>query len=41
VVKDAESFWDEVAAKSPRAARVVQVYKDYTAVMNKVGYPYR
>lgn len=41
VVKDAEGFWDEVAAKSPRAARVVKAYKDYSAVMDKVGYPYR
>lgn len=41
VIKDAESFWNETAAKSPRAARVVQVYKDYAAIMNKVGYPYR
>ena len=41
VVKDAEEFWDEMAAISPRAARVVQIYKDYTKVMQKAGVPYR
>ena len=41
VVKDAEEFWDEMASISPRAAKVVQVFKDYTAVMEKVGVPYR
>jgi len=41
VVKDAEEFWDEMAAISPRAARVVQIYKDYTKVMEKAGVPYR
>ena len=34
-------FWDEVAETSPRAARVVQVFKDYAAVMSKAGRPYR
>ena len=41
VVKDAEEFWDELASISPRTAKVVQAYKDYTAVMEKVGVPYR
>lgn len=41
VVKDAEEFWDEIASISPRAARVVQIFKDYTAVMEQVGVPYR
>lgn len=41
VEKDAESFWDEVASSSPRAGRIVQTFKDYTAVMEKAGYPYR
>ena len=41
VVKDAEEFWDELASISPRTAKVVQAYKDYTQVMEKVGVPYR
>lgn len=41
VVKDAEEFWDDLAGISPRTARVVQAYKDYTAVMEKAGVPYR
>ena len=41
VVKDAEEFWDDVASISPRAAKVVQIFKDYTAVMEKAGVPYR
>ncbi|MGF1625269.1 MAG: TRAP transporter substrate-binding protein [Alphaproteobacteria bacterium] len=34
-------FWDEVAETSPRAARVVQIFKDYAEVMSKAGRPYR
>ena len=41
VVKDAEEFWDEVAASSPRAGRVVDIFKKYNEVMEKVGVPYR
>ncbi len=41
VVKDAEEFWDELASISDRTARVVQAYKDYAKVMEKVGVPYR
>jgi TRAP-type mannitol/chloroaromatic compound transport system substrate-binding protein len=41
VEKDAESFWDEAAASSPRAARIVEKLKEYTAVMEKAGFPYR
>jgi TRAP-type mannitol/chloroaromatic compound transport system substrate-binding protein len=41
VVKDAEGFWDEVAASSPRSAKVVQAFKDYAHTMEKAGYPYR
>lgn len=41
VVKDAESFWDEVAGSSERAGRVVQIFKDYAANMEAAGYPYR
>ena len=35
------AFWDEVAAESERKAKVVQILKDYTAVMEKAGAPYR
>ena len=41
VVKDAEGFWDEVAASSPRAGKVVEIFKKYAANMEKAGYPYR
>jgi TRAP-type mannitol/chloroaromatic compound transport system substrate-binding protein len=41
VVADSAEFWDEMAAISPRAARVVQIYKDYSAIMEKAGVPYR
>ena len=41
VVKDSVEFWDELASISPRTAKVVQAYKDYSAVMAKAGVPYR
>jgi TRAP-type mannitol/chloroaromatic compound transport system substrate-binding protein len=41
VVKDAEGFWDEVAAQGDRPKRVVEAFKKYAAVMEKAGYPYR
>jgi hypothetical protein len=41
VIADSAGFWDEVAAASPRSAKVVQAFKDYAAVMEKAGYPYR
>ena len=41
VVKDAEGFWDELASASPRAARVIEIFKKYNATMEKVGVPYR
>ena len=41
VVKDAEEFWEEVASSSPRAARVVKIFKEYSEVMHKAGVPYR
>ena len=37
----AQEYWDELAKKSPRSAKVVQIFKDYTEVMNKAGPPYR
>ena len=41
VVSDADAFWDEIAAASPRSAKVVQAFKDYKANMEAAGYPYR
>ena len=34
-------FWDEIAAQTPRSAKVVKILKDYTGVMSKAGRPYR
>jgi TRAP-type mannitol/chloroaromatic compound transport system substrate-binding protein len=42
VVEDAAlKFWDEIAAKSPRNARVVKILKEYAETMKKAGPPYR
>ncbi len=41
VVTDSQAFWDEVAASSPRAGKVVQAFKKYAETMEKAGYPYR
>ncbi len=41
VEAEALKFWDEVAQKSPRSAKVVQIFKDYAEVMEKAGRPYR
>jgi TRAP-type mannitol/chloroaromatic compound transport system substrate-binding protein len=38
---DAIEFWKEVEGSSPRAGRVVQALRTYTATMEKAGYPYR
>ncbi len=41
-VEDAAlKFWDEIAAKSPRSAKVVKIFKEYNATMGKAGPPYR
>ena len=37
----AREFWDEIAAQSETKARVVQIFKDYNATMQKAGRPYR
>lgn len=37
----AREFWDEIAAESETKAKVVQIFKDYNAVMDKAGRPYR
>lgn len=41
VVSDAAGFWDEIAASSDRAGRVVEAFKTYSDTMEKAGYPYR
>lgn len=41
VEEQAVQFWDEVAAQSPRNARVVEILKKYNADMQKAGPPYR
>ncbi len=41
VEDEAPKFWDEIAAKSPRSAKVVQILKDYNETMRKAGPPYR
>jgi TRAP-type mannitol/chloroaromatic compound transport system substrate-binding protein len=38
---EARKFWDEVAAKSPRCAKVVDILKQYALTMEKAGAPYR
>ncbi len=41
VIKDAEGFWDELASRNDRAARVIEIFKKYNKVMDKAGVPYR
>jgi TRAP-type mannitol/chloroaromatic compound transport system substrate-binding protein len=41
VEDEALKFWDEIAAKSPRCAKVVQILKDYNKAMADAGPPYR
>ncbi len=41
VEQEALKFWDEIAAKSPRTARVVKILKEYVATMERAGPPYR
>lgn len=41
VVKDAEEFWDDIAKISPRCEKVVKIFKEYNATMEKAGFPYR
>ncbi|HSO47169.1 MAG TPA: C4-dicarboxylate ABC transporter, partial [Rhizobiaceae bacterium] len=42
--KDVEAaalkFWDEIAAESELKAKVIQIFKDYNAIINKAGFPY-
>ncbi|RCW28313.1 secreted protein [Ciceribacter lividus] len=41
VEEKAFAFWDEIAKQSERNAKVVKILKDYQAVMQKAGQPYR
>ncbi len=41
VEEAAAIYWDKIALKSDRSAKVVKILKDYSAVMNKAGNPYR
>ena len=37
----AMKFWDEIAAELETKAKVVQIFKQYNANMQKAGRPYR
>ena len=41
VENEAVKFWDEIATTSERAGKVVQIFRDYNALMQKAGRPYR
>ncbi|MBN9024005.1 MAG: twin-arginine translocation signal domain-containing protein [Rhizobiales bacterium] len=41
VEDEALKFWDEIAAQTPRNAKVVEILKAYNAQMEKAGPPYR
>lgn len=41
VEDEALIFWDEIAKKSPRSAKVIKIFKEYAATMAKAGPPYR
>ena len=41
VEDEALTFWDEIAQTSPRAARVIEIFKEYNAAMARAGRPYR
>ncbi len=41
VEDEAHKFWEEIAKTSPRCARVVEIFKQYNALMEKAGPPYR
>lgn len=41
VEKAAHKFWDELAKQSETKAKVVKIFKEYNAVMEKAGRPYR
>ncbi len=41
VEDEAHKFWEEIAKTSPRCAKVVEIFKNYNALMEKAGPPYR
>ncbi|MNR04747.1 hypothetical protein D3C85_1207360 [compost metagenome] len=41
VEDEARKFWDEIAKTSPRCAKVIEIFKQYNALMEKAGPPYR
>ena len=41
VEDEAQSFWNEISAESPRSAKIVEILKHYNATMRKAGPPYR
>jgi TRAP-type mannitol/chloroaromatic compound transport system substrate-binding protein len=41
VEEAAQAFWDEIAESGEVQARVVQIFRDYNAVMREAGRPYR
>jgi len=41
VEDEARKFWEEIAKTSPRCAKVVEIFKQYNALMDKAGPPYR
>ena len=41
VEEAAYKYWDEIAATSPRRARVVAIFKEYIETMKEAGPPYR
>ena len=41
VEAEARQFWDEIAERSPRCARVVATLREYNATMEQAGPPYR
>jgi hypothetical protein len=41
VEDEALKFWDEIAKKSDRNARVVKILKEYVVTMREAGPPYR
>lgn len=41
VEQEALKFWDELAAKSPRSAKIVNILKEYAGIMEQAGPPYR
>ena len=41
VEDEAHKFWDEIAETSPRTAKVVSIFREYSKVMEAAGPPYR